>query len=99
MVNKKTDVCPLCGGELQSRGKVRRLVRMKNGEKKYYFISRYSCKECKHWHRVLPDVLIPYKQYPKKVIEGFIDGSITNDDLDFEDYPCEITQKRWMTHK
>lgn len=64
MVRRKNDICPLCGGELQPRGSVKRIIRKENGKKIFVSIKRYSCKKCKHWHRVLPDILLPYKHYP-----------------------------------
>lgn len=97
MVKKENDICPKCGGQLQSRGSVKRLVRYKNGEKILVKVKRYSCKDCKSWHRVLPNYLIPYKHYPKEVIKGFVEGTLTNDILEFEDYPVDITVKRWKS--
>lgn len=95
MVKSKKDICPLCGGELQPRGKVKRIIRRENGEKIFVYIARYSCKNCKHWHRVLPDNIVPYKHYPKRIIKGFNDGLYSNEDIEFENYPSESTIKRW----
>lgn len=44
---------------------------------------------------MIPDILIPYKQYEADLIEDVIDGVITEDDLETEDYPCEATMGRW----
>lgn len=95
MVKNKTDICPLCGGDLQPRGDVKRIVRLENGEKTFIKISRFSCKQCKHWHRVIPKDIIPYKHYPKRIIDGFNEDVYSNNDLEFEDYPSELTIKRW----
>ena len=95
MVNKKNDICPLCGGKLQSRGKVKRLLRIENGEKIFIKIPRYSCKDCGHWHRVIPDNVIPYKHYRKDIYEGFKSGELSSENVKYEDFPSEATQNRW----
>ena len=41
------------------------------------------------------DFLHPYKQYDSEIIDGVIEGLIDSDTLGFEDYPCEMTMKRW----
>lgn len=38
----------------------------------------------------------PYKQYEAELISGVLEGLITVETLDFEDYPCESTMKRWL---
>ncbi len=37
----------------------------------------------------------PHKHYEVEVIEGVVDGVITQDDLESEDYPCARTMERW----
>lgn len=88
-------VCKYCGGELLSRGCVKRLIRGENGSKTQILINRYSCKECGKWCRELPDNVVPFKQYTKDIIDGFVNGDLSNDDIEYEDYPCDMTQKRW----
>ena len=46
-------------------------------------------------HRELPDVLAPFKHYRLDIIMGMLDGSLTTDDLKYENYPCEKTVERW----
>ncbi|SHJ14753.1 hypothetical protein SAMN02745229_04150, partial [Butyrivibrio fibrisolvens DSM 3071] len=48
------------------------------------------------FHTELPDCLVPYKHYDSEIITGVIDGIVTSDDEDSEDYPCEETMKRWI---
>ena len=43
----------------------------------------------------LPDCLCPYKHYDAGLIEDVVDGVISGDDLETEDFPCEGTIKRW----
>jgi hypothetical protein len=47
----------------------------------------------------LPDYLFPYKQYEREVIIGVMDGYITPETIGYEDYPCEMTMKRWKFNK
>lgn len=49
-------------------------------------------------HRFLPECVHPYKQYDAEIIDGVIEGLIDSDTLGFEDYPCEMTMKRWRSH-
>ena len=64
----------------------------------------HTCLECgavlKHFdfvsRSVLPDEFFPYKQYSAEIINGVLDGSITSDTLEYEDYPCEATMHRWL---
>ena len=95
MVNTFTSSCPACGGKLKYAGPVKRIVRMRNGEKEWIKIRRMICVECGVVHRELPESLLPYKHYDSSIIQGVISGEITPYDLEFEDYPCEMTMKRW----
>lgn len=58
-------------------------------------IVRFRCDCCAVTLRELPDWLLPYKHYDKYIILGVVEGLITSETLGFEDYPCEITMKRW----
>jgi hypothetical protein len=40
--------------------------------------------------------LFPYKQYEASIIRGVVLGDISQNDRDYEDYPCEMTMKRWV---
>ena len=44
---------------------------------------------------MLPDFMVPYKHYDSETISGVIDETVTSDDLDSENYPCEMTMQRW----
>ncbi len=46
-------------------------------------------------HNELPDCLVPHKHYEAEVISGVIDGTVTDEDLDSEDYPSRMTMDRW----
>ena len=73
-----------------------RYKKMAGGEKERIRIERMKCTECGTLKRILPDDILPFKQYSKEIIEKCTDEEITSDDLEYEDYPCEMTMKRWI---
>lgn len=95
MTIKDTSTCPKCGGALKYYDNVRRIIRTKGGNKNWTRVKRYKCEKCHEIHRILPDYIFPYKHYEAEIINGVINGTITFDTLGFEDYPCEMTIKRW----
>lgn len=59
-----------------------------------------KCKSCGAIHRKLPEGLYPYKHYDAEIINGVVNHVITPETLGYEDYPCEMTMKRWISqHK
>ena len=74
---------------------VQRMVKRKGNAKEYVEVERKRCKVCRSVRRVLPNDICSYKHYEKDVIDGVINGYITPETLGFEDYPCEMTMKRW----
>ncbi len=48
------------------------------------------------YHNELPDCLSPYKHYETEVISGVLDGVVTPEDADSEDYPSMQTMQRWL---
>lgn len=88
--------CPHCKSRLYKYDKVKRLLKSTNGRKQFLKIQRYRCPKCGKIHRNLPDCLFPYKHYNSEIIIGVIDGLITCETLGYEDYPCEMTMKRWI---
>lgn len=95
MVISNVSSCPECGGTLKYYDKVRRIIRTKGGVKEYIKVMRFKCVDCNRLNRLLPDTLYPYKHYVAEIIDGVLSGIITSDILEFEDYPCEMTIKRW----
>lgn len=87
--------CPKCGGKTINYGRVKRVVRTKSRETRIIFVQRVKCQVCGRVSRVLPDSIVPYKQYEKEVITGVQEGLIDSGILGFEDYPCEMTMRRW----
>ena len=87
--------CKRCGGDLRYYDSVRRMIRTKGGHKCWIKVQRLKCDDCRKIHRELPDYIFPYKHYDAETIRGVLDGTITSDTLGYEDYPCEMTIKRW----
>lgn len=99
MVMEGADNCPICGGELKYRDKVLRIVRTKYRKTRRVMIKRLKCYNCGALHRELPSYILPYKQYEAELIQGVIEKLITPETLGFEDYPCEMTMRRWQMQK
>ncbi len=98
MICEGDELCPICGGSLSTYDHVTRIIKRAKGLKESILIRRRQCKSCGKLHRELPDSLLRYKQYEKEIIENVVSGDITPYDLDYEDYPCEMTMKRWIKY-
>lgn len=94
-MSKVEVVCKKCRQAMKRYDGVERIVRRKGNKVDHIIVERYRCPKCGSIHRVLPDSLYPYKQYESDIIDGVIEGLIDSDTLGFEDYPCEMTMKRW----
>jgi len=90
MVKSETDVCPKCGGELKYYDYVIRTQKFPEGKFRKILLSRMKCRNCKSVHRVIPDDILPYKQYAKSVVEA---------DAEYLDYPSESSVYRWHAKK
>ena len=88
-------LCPKCGNESKYYDKVQRIVRKEYGKKCTITIERYFCENCNFLYRNLPEYLLPFKHYKKQIIYGFIFEELTFDMLEYEDYPCFSTVKKW----
>ena len=87
--------CPYCRGRLVYRDTCKRILLDEGHERHTCIIRRLKCTRCGALHRELPDILTPHKHYASEVIGGVLDGIITPEDADSEDYPCEATMHRW----
>lgn len=87
----------MCGSRLEKKDWVNRISRKIGGEKERLLIERRKCtnKSCGKTHRLLPDICIPHKHYEAGVIEDVVDGTLDEDALCEESYPCESTLQRW----
>ena len=68
------------------------------GRKEWYCIRRLKCTEdrCGRLHNELPDCMFPYKHYDAGLIEDVVDGVVSEEDSETEDYPCEGTMKQYV---
>ena len=92
-------LCEKCNCETEYYDTVQRTILKANREKQYLQIERYRCPKCGSIHRILPDNVLPYKQYDAEIIEGVEEGLIDSSTLGYEDYPSEMTMKRWRKTK
>ena len=93
--SKENPICPECGHHLKYRDSCPRHCKLEGGEKVWVQIRRMKCPHCGKLHRELPDFMVPFKHYKVEIISGVIDGIVTADDEDSEDYPCMTTMERW----
>ena len=91
-------ICESCGSDLKYYDKVSRMVRTKNRKASIITVKRFKCPVCNCIHRNLPNNIFPYKQYDARIITGVIEGKITSDMIDYEDYPCEIAYSARTAH-
>ena len=90
-----TSKCLSCGGTTKHYDRVKRIVRTKGGIKEIIRIPRVRCTVCNKIRRILPEHILQHKHYEFDIIQGVRDGLITSATLGYEDYPCEITMRRW----
>lgn len=97
MIFEINSSCPKCGGRLKHRSWVKRIKKQINGNVSQDKLQCFICTECKSTHRHITENFLPYKHYDSSIIFGFVDGTYSFYDLNYEDYPCEITVKRWKS--
>ena len=96
MIRKGVTKCPLCYGDLKYYDRVKRLTKKEYGMKNYVNIRRFKCSKCKRIHRELPRYILPYRQYTSDIILDVLNGLISSDMIKYEDFPNEMTMKRWI---
>ena len=99
MVTNDASTCPKCGGTLKYYDRVKRIVRTRGRKTWKIPMRRFHCTHCGAFHRELPELIFPHKQYEAEVIIGVLEGLITCETIGFEDYPCEMTMLRWQAQK
>ena len=83
---------------MKKKDRVRRIRRHVGGDADWLLIERRQCtnEECGKTHRLLPgNLVLPYKHYDAGAIEDVIDGTLDEDALCEEQFPCETTLRRW----
>lgn len=61
--------CPLCFGAVKCKDTRKRILRISNGQTIWLQITRVKCRQCGRLHSLLPDCVVPYKQYSKMTIQ------------------------------
>jgi hypothetical protein len=95
MVGFNISTCPNCGDKLKYYDSVPRHIRSKGRSTHIVRIRRFRCSNCRKIHREIPNDICPHKQYESEIIRGVLDGFITSSTFGYEDYPCEMTMRRW----
>jgi hypothetical protein len=88
--------CPKCGKEMIFYDHVPRIMKVEYGVTKKIIIEREWCKSCKIFRRDLPDYILPFKHYRKDIVKGFMNGTLSQSDVKFEDYPSQSTINEWV---
>ena len=89
-------LCPVCReGRLIFRDYCKRIKRHEGGKRELIDIPRHQCNnpKCCRIHRMIPDILVPFKHYAEEVISKAV-----NDVLDLcttDDAPSLVTIQRW----
>lgn len=95
MIRTMVENCPDCNGELYFYDTVQRKLLTKYRKSYFIRIRRMKCNGCGRIHRELPDIVVPYKLYESEIIFGVVDGLISADALEYENYPCSGTMAIW----
>ncbi len=98
IVHEPFGKCNLCGkGILKYRDSCPRICREIDEKVKVLMIPRVKCTVCGKMQRVLPDILMEYKQYSADSI-----NKVENEETTIEnilDHPCELTVMRWRKNR
>lgn len=94
MIRVGVDKCPNCSNLLRYYDKVKRRYFGSNRYETYISLPRFRCNSCRKIHRVFNDDILPYKHYMLSIIKEAI-ADKEEFAYENEDYPCEMTIKRW----
>lgn len=89
-------LCPVCKeGLLIFRDYCSRIVRHDGGETEKIRVPRHQCNnpKCRKLHRMLPDILVPFKHYTEDVIADAVSDRL--DQTRTNDAPSPVTIRRW----
>lgn len=73
-MTEESNRCPQCGNVMKVRDSKRRKVKDENGTEYIFSLRRFQCGNCQKLHLEMPDCIVPYKQYSKKVIDDVLNG-------------------------
>ena len=88
-------LCPHCQKQMRVEKWRRRILIEEGGKRHWTRIRQMFCSDCHRYHNENPPWLCAYKHYEVEVIEGVVDGVLTDETLENIDHPCEQTRKRW----
>jgi len=88
-------LCELCLKPMKRHSRYKRGIK-ETGDELTLTITIVWCRECKKWHALLPDFLLPRKHYGGNEIESVIIDSETVAVNEIETVASEPTVKRWI---
>jgi len=72
-------ICSICGSaDLAPKGKPKRKIIMLDGKARCLKLKRLRCRNCTKFHRVLPDIIIPYKHHCAETYSDVISNDAVN---------------------
>ena len=77
--------------------KVSRMVRTKNRKASIITVKRFNVQFVIVYIEIFQIIFFLINNTTREIITGVIEGKITSDMIDYEDYPCEMTMTRWRT--
>lgn len=89
-------ICPVCKkGRLVFRDYCRRILRHEADDPEWLEVPRHQCDNpgCSKIHRMLPDIMVPYKHYQEEVIVDAVDERL--DPATSDDRPSERLVRLW----
>jgi hypothetical protein len=85
--------CDCCAKPMRRHSVYGRKIK-ETGEK--IDITVVYCKACNNWHALLPDFILPFKQYSANEVEGVIIDSQTLPPIEIDTAASEATVRRWI---
>lgn len=89
--------CRMCGSSTRYYDTVKRSIKEEYGKTRRVLVERRECTQCGSIRRLTPEYILPYKHYRKDIVQGFQNGELSVNLLEFEDYPSESTVRLWMS--
>lgn len=89
--------CESCGSEMIYKDTRKRTYMLLGGKKQKAYVERYFCENCRVYHTILPENLLPHKLYEKSVIDMVLSGKLNENSYISLYGPSPITIKRWLS--
>jgi hypothetical protein len=88
--------CESCLRPMERHSSYKRGIKETKGQK--ITITMVWCRQCRKWHALLPDFLLPHKHYSGNEIESVIIDSETIPVSQIDTEASESTVRRWISH-